>query len=317
MYDIKVVGVGSGGCRAVNHMIAAGLKHVDFIAMDTDAQVLNLNHASTKIHLGWQMMRQRGGPCPGNEPETGRQAAEESVYDIRAALRGADLVIIVAAMGGGTGSGAVPVIAEEARRLDGFPIAVTCSPFVFEGTRRRGYARAGLDLLAKHAHAVFNISAARALSSINPNLTLDQAYQRLDDMLFKSVHGLTTSIAEEGRVVNLKLSEICSLFRDSGYGTIGIGEVSGPDGAAQAVTAAIESPLLDFPIDYFSNVFLGIVGGEGLSLNDVMAATERFNAALDPDTNVQFNAAFVDTQPERVTAIILCSGLQGGQCPRI
>lgn len=252
---IKVIGVGGGGCNAVNWMVQQGLPGVDFVVINTDNQVLNLSHAKTRVSIG------NDGLGAGGNPEVGKNAAENSSDDIYNVLKDTDMVFITAGMGGGTGTGASPIVAEVARTAKILTIGVVCTPFDFEGDTRRRIAEKGLEELQKHVDAILVISNERLIEQGPEDISFESAFNLANDVLYKSVRGITELITIPG-MINLDFADVCSTMRNAGTALMTVGEASGKDRATVAINQAMSSALLDATIDGARRVLYNVVYGD-------------------------------------------------------
>ncbi len=259
---IKVVGVGGGGSNAVNRMISAGLRGVEFIAINTDAKALALSNAGMKIHIGGKLTRGLGA---GGDPEIGRQAAEETREDLTEALEGSDMVFVTAGMGGGTGTGGAPIVAQVARELGALTIGVVTRPFGFEGRRRAGVAEEGIQNLRQRANTLITIPNDRLLQIVDKSATVVEAFRIADDVLRQGVQGIADLITVPG-LINLDFADVRTVMAEAGSALIGIGVATGEGRAAAAAQAAIASPLLETSMDGARGVLINVTGGLDLGL---------------------------------------------------
>jgi cell division protein FtsZ len=295
---IKVVGVGGAGTNAVNRMVDTGVKGVEFIAVNTDVQQLDVCDADVKIHIGQEITHGLGG---GADPEVGRQAMEGSRDQMKSALRGADLVFVTAGEGGGTGTGAAPVVAEIARELGAVTIAIVTKPFSFEGNRRRDQALAGIDTLRAVADTVISIPNDRLLQVIERTTSVVEAFRHADDVLRQGVQGITDLITVPG-LINLDFADVRTIVQDAGTALMGIGVGRGETRAHDAADAAINSPLLETSIEGAKGILLNITGGADVSLYEVNEAAGLIADAADDDANIIFGAV-VDERLEGTIAV--------------
>ncbi|MDD2400606.1 MAG: cell division protein FtsZ [Clostridia bacterium] len=298
---IKVIGVGGGGNNAVNRMIETGLKGVEFIAVNTDAQALFLSKAENKIQIGTKLTRGLGA---GANPDVGLKAAEESRNDIEAALKGADMVFVTAGMGGGTGTGAAPVVAEIAKELGALTVGVVTKPFTFEGRKRSNQAETGIANIKSKVDTLIVIPNEKLLQVVDKNTTINDAFRVADDVLLQGVQGISDLIAVPG-LINLDFADVKTIMKDTGAALMGIGTASGENRASVAARTAISSPLLETSIEGARGVLLNITGGSGLGLFEVNEAAEIIAQAADPEANIIFGAVIDESMGEdvRVTAI--------------
>ncbi|MDO8599271.1 MAG: cell division protein FtsZ, partial [bacterium] len=267
---IKVIGVGGSGGSAVNRMVRAKLRGVDFIVANTDLQALHHNLAGTKIHLGKTVTRGLGA---GMDPEVGKKAAEESENEIRDVLKGTDMVFVTCGLGGGTGSGAAPLIAETARDLGCLTIGVVTKPFGFEGAQRRAIAEAAYDELRERVDALITIPNDRILSIIDKKTSLLDAFEIVDDILKQGVRGIAELITIPG-LINVDFADVKAIMRDAGSALMGIGVASGENRAVEAAKAAVSSPLLEVSIDGARGILFTIMGGPSLTMHEVNEAAQ-------------------------------------------
>lgn len=283
---IKVVGVGGSGKNAVNHMIECGIKGVEFIAVNTDAQDLHHSEASRKIHIGKNLTKGLG---TGMNPDLGRQAAEETKEEIQEALKGADMVFIACGKGGGTGTGAAPVVARTAKELGALTVGVITKPFSFEGQQRTRLANAGVDALKKEVDALIVIPNDRLLQTATKDTTLEKAFGMCDDVLLSAVQGISDLITSPG-IVNLDFADIKSILENTGSALMGIGRAAGEKRAEEAAAEAINSPLLDSSINGAQGVLFAIASGGDLGMLEVQKAAETITEAVNPDARIIFGA---------------------------
>jgi len=260
--DIKVIGCGGGGSNAVNRMIAAGLRGVQFIALNTDAQALQLSDATVKIQVGQKLTKGLGA---GSNPEIGQRSAEESREDIRQALEGADMVFITAGMGGGTGTGAAPVVAEIAKELDALTVGVVTKPFSFEGRRRAAQAEKGIELLRTKVDTLITIPNDRLLQVVDKRTSMVEAFRIADDVLRQGVQGISDLITVPG-LINLDFADVRAIMTNAGSALMGIGQATGEDRAVKAAKQAISSPLLEASIEGAKGILMSLTGGGNLWL---------------------------------------------------
>lgn len=284
---IRVVGVGGSGKNAVNHMVSSKVKGVDFIAINTDAQDLQQSLAKAKIHVGKNLTRGLGA---GMNPEVGKRAAEETQAEIQDALRGSDMVFIAGGMGGGTGTGAAPVVARIAKELGALTIAVVTKPFSFEGQQRMRLAEGGLDELRKEVDALIVIPNDRLLAVVDQNTTVKSAFAMCDEVLRQAVEGVSDLITTPG-AINLDFADIKAVMEDAGSALMGVGIAAGDKRAEEAARAAINSPLLDISITGAKGVLLSIAGGEDLGLLEVQAAAQIVTETIDKNAKVIFGTS--------------------------
>src|SRR5579883_3468826 len=303
---IKVVGVGGGGSNAVNRMITAGLRGVEFIAINTDAQALAMSNADKKIHIGGKLTRGLGA---GGDPEIGRQAAEETREELTEALEGADMVFVTAGMGGGTGTGGAPIIAQVARELGALTIGVVTRPFSFEGRRRAAAAEEGIRTLRQRVNTLITIPNDRLLQVVDKNATVVEAFRIADDVLRQGVQGIADLITVPG-LINLDFADVRTVMAEAGSALIGIGVASGEGRAAAAAHAAIASPLLETSMEGARGVLINVTGGLDLGLLEVNEAAQVIQKAADPDANIIFGAVIDDRLDGEVRITVIATGFE-------
>lgn len=301
---IKVVGVGGGGTNAVNRMIEAGLRGVEFIACNTDAQALLMSDADYKVHIGAQLTKGLGA---GADPEIGYQAAEESKEDIKESLQGADMVFVTAGKGGGTGTGAAPVIAEVAKSLGALTVGVVTRPFSFEGRKRSMQADEGIMKLREHVDTLIIIPNDRLLHVAEKKTSIVEAFKMADNVLLQGVQGITDLITVPG-LINLDFADVRTIMSNAGSALMGIGIASGEDRAVESAKNAIASPLLEASIDGAQGVLLNISGGPDLGLFEVNEAAEVIANAAHPEANIIFGAVIDDTLGEEIKVTVIATG---------
>jgi cell division protein FtsZ len=311
---IKVIGLGGAGSNAVDRMIAAGLRGVEFIAANTDAQALALCAAERKIQLGNNLTRGLGA---GGDPDIGLRAAEESRQEIKNSLEGADMVFITAGMGGGTGTGACPVVAEVAHELSELTVAVVTKPFGFERGRRMAVAERGVQALKEHVDTLITIPNDRLLGIVDKHATLDEAFAQADEILRQGVQGISDLVIVPGRI-NLDFADVRAVMSGAGTAIMGIGESSGEHRASEAAQAAISSPLLETSIEGAKRILFNITGGPNLALAEVEEAAQIVASASDtPDTNVLFGVVIDREIGDIVRVTVIATGFEprgeGGQ----
>ncbi|HKV46121.1 MAG TPA: cell division protein FtsZ [bacterium] len=304
---IKVVGIGGGGVNAVNRMIDAGLKGVEFIAINTDAQALALSNADKKIHIGAKLTRGLGA---GGDPEVGRQAAEESREELTEALEGADMIFVTAGMGGGTGTGGAPIVAHVGRELGALTIGVVTRPFGFEGRRRATAAEEGIHNLRQRVNTVITIPNDRLLQVVDKSATVVEAFRVADDILRQGVQGIADLITVPG-LINLDFADVRTIMAEAGSALIGIGVASGDGRAIKAAETAIASPLLETSMQGARGVLMNITGGTDLALFEVSEAAQVVQKAADPDANIIFGAVIDDALDGEVRITVIATGFEG------
>ena len=302
--SIKVVGVGGAGNSALNRMVDAGLENVQFIAMNTDAQALLNSKADIKLHLGSSVT---GGLGAGADPAIGEQAAEESREEIRQALAGADMVFVTFGAGGGTGSGAGYVVAQESKNLGILTVGVVTKPFSFELARRKSNADWAISKISREVDALITIPNDRLLQTIDPHTTLMETFKIADDVLRQGVQGISELITVHG-LINLDFSDVQAVMKGAGSALMGIGRASGEGRAVQAAQQAIESPLIEVSIDGAKGVLFNVVGGYDLSMGEVQEAAEVITSAVSPDANVIVGATIRPELEDEVIITVIATG---------
>ncbi len=302
--EIKVVGVGGGGANAVNRMIAEGLQGVNFISVNTDAQALVHSRATRKIRIGDKLTRGLGA---GGDPVIGEKAAEESAEDLYDALVGSDMVFITAGMGGGTGTGAAPVVARIAKETGALAIGVVTKPFTFEGTHRRTVAEEGLDRLKERVDTLIIIPNDRLLEITDKKVTLQAAFRTADDVLRQGIQGISELITVPG-LINLDFADVRTIMGTGGAALMAIGRGSGENRAIAAAEAAIRSPLLDVTIEGAKGVLFNVTGGEDLTLVDVYQAAEVIRRVSDPAVNLIFGAVINPQMQDEIQITVIATG---------
>ena len=304
---IKVVGVGGAGTNAVNRMVDTGVKGVEFIAVNTDVQQLDVCDADVKIHIGQEITHGLGG---GADPAVGREAMEGSRDQLKSALRGADLVFVTAGEGGGTGTGASPVIAAIARELGAVTIAIVTKPFNFEGNRRMRQALEGIETLKEVADTVISIANDRLLDVVERNTSVVEAFRAADDVLRQGVQGITDLITVPG-LINLDFADVRAIVKDAGTALLGIGVGSGENRAQTAADMAVNSPLLETSIEGARGLLLNITGGSDLGLFEINEAAEIISSAADADCNIIFGAVVDAGLGDEVRVTVIATGFDG------
>jgi cell division protein FtsZ len=305
---IKVVGVGGGGTNAVNRMVDAGLAGVEFIAVNTDAQALMMCDADVKIHIGSTATRGLGA---GADPLVGHAAAQESRDELKESLKGSDMVFVTAGEGGGTGTGAAPIVAELSRELDALTVGVVTRPFTFEGRRRADQAERGIENLRDRVDTLIVIENNRLLQVVEKNTSIVDSFRMADDILRQGVQGITDLITVPG-LVNLDFADVRTIMSDAGSALMGIGAASGTNRAAEAARAAVSSPLLEASIEGATGILLNITGGSDIGLFEVNEAAEVVTSAADQNANVIFGAVIDDSVGDEVRVTVIATGF-GGQ----
>src|SRR5687767_4091389 len=306
---IKVVGIGGGGVNAVNRMIEVGLKGVEFIAINTDAQALLMSDADVKLDIGRELTRGLGA---GAAPAVGRQAAEDHREEIEEVLKGADMVFVTAGEGGGTGTGGAPVVAQVARSLGALTIGVVTRPFSFEGKRRAGQAEEGIDALRAEVDTLIVIPNDRLLALSDRQVSVMDAFKSADHVLLSGVSGITDLITTPG-LINLDFADVKAVMSGAGSALMGIGNARGDDRAAVAAEMAIASPLLEASMDGAHGVLLNISGGSDLGLFEINEAAQLVADAAHPEANIIFGAVIDDALGDEVRVTVIAAGFDGGE----
>ncbi|MBX6341145.1 MAG: cell division protein FtsZ [Thermomicrobiaceae bacterium] len=301
---IKVVGVGGGGGNAVNRMIASGVEGVEFIAVNTDAQALVNSLAPVTVRLGDKLTKGLGA---GGRPEIGEKAAEESEDALAEVVRGADMVFITAGMGGGTGTGASPIIARLARETGALTVGVVTKPFDFEGAKRRRVAEEGVEALKEHVDALITIPNQRLISLVDPKTPFSEAFRLADDVLRQGIQGISDLITKPG-LINLDFADVKTIMRDAGSALMAIGRGTGETRCVDAARMAIESPLLEMSIDGAVGVLYNITGGPDLSLTEINEAAEIIQAAADEEAEIIFGATTDESMGRDVQITLIATG---------
>ncbi len=304
---IKVVGVGGGGTNAVNRMVESGLTGVEFIAVNTDAQALLDADADVKIHIGSKATRGLGA---GADPNVGHAAAQESRDELKEALKGADMIFVTAGEGGGTGTGAAPVVAELARELEALTVGVVTKPFAFEGARRSQQADAGIQNLRERVDTLIVIENDRLLQVVEKTTPLNDAFKIADDILRQGVQGITDLITVPG-LVNLDFADVRTVMRDAGSALMGIGTARGEGRAAAAAHAAVSSPLLETTLDGATGILLNVTGPLDMGLFEVTEAAEVVTSHADPNANVIFGAVVDESKGDEMRVTVIATGFGG------
>ncbi len=304
--QIKVIGVGGGGNNAVNRMIDSNLRGVQFIAINTDKQALYTSKAEYKIQIGEKLTRGLGA---GANPEIGSKAAEESRDDIYQALQGADMVFITAGMGGGTGTGAAPIVAEIAKDMGILTVGVVTKPFCFEGKRRMLHAEKGIENLRAKVDTLVTIPNDRLLQVVEKKTSMLDAFKIADDVLRQGVQGISDLIAIPG-LVNLDFADVKTIMFEQGLAHMGIGKANGENRATEAAKQAIQSPLLETSINGAKGVLLNITGGANLGLLEVNEAAEIVSQAADPDANIIFGAVINEDLKDEIIITVIATGFE-------
>ncbi|WP_069650168.1 cell division protein FtsZ [Caloranaerobacter ferrireducens] len=301
---IKVIGVGGGGNNAVNRMIESQVKGVEFIAINTDKQALHTSKAEIKIQIGEKLTKGLGA---GANPEIGKKAAEESRNEILEAIKGADMVFITAGMGGGTGTGAAPIVAEIAKELGILTVGVVTKPFMFEGRRRMLHAEKGVEELKSRVDTLVTIPNDRLLQVVEKKTSIMDAFRIADDVLRQGIQGISDLIAVPG-LVNLDFADVKTIMLEQGLAHMGIGRASGENRAIEAAKQAIQSPLLETSIEGAKGVLLNITGGSNLGLFEVNEAADLIKQAVDPDANIIFGAVVDESLKDDIKITVIATG---------
>ena len=301
---IKVVGVGGGGVNAVNRMIEVGLKGVEFIAVNTDAQALLMSDAETKLDIGRELTHGLGA---GADPAVGRKAAEDHIDEIAAALEGADMVFVTAGEGGGTGTGAAPVVARVAREAGALTVGVVTRPFSFEGNRRAAQAEGGVTTLREEVDTLIVIPNDRLLQISDANISVLEAFRAADQVLLSGVQGITELITTPG-LINVDFNDVKSVMKDAGSALMGIGSATGEDRALRAVESAISSPLLEASIDGAHGVLMFFQGGSDLGLQEIYQSSLLVREAAHPEANIIFGSVIDDSLGDEIRVTVIAAG---------
>ncbi len=302
---IRVIGIGGGGSNAIGSMIShGGIQGVDFVAINTDAQALLLNKADTKIQIGENFTKGLGS---GGDPEVGKQSAEESTEKIKHMLEGSDMVFLTAGMGGGTGTGASPIVAQASKDVGALTVAVVTKPFLFEGTRRMVAAEDGIENLKDKVDTLIVIPNQRILDVVDRKLSLLDAFKVADSVLLQGVQGISEIITMPG-LVNVDFADVRTIMSNAGSALMGIGTGNGENRAQVAARAAISSPLLEITMEGARGVLFNIVGGPDLTMNEVDEAAKIISSAADPDANIIFGATINDAMHDQIRITVVATG---------
>jgi len=302
--NIKVIGVGGGGGNAVNRMVESGVQGVEFISVNTDMQALNFSQAGTKIQIGEKLTKGQGA---GANPEIGRKAAEESKDQISQALQNTNMVFITAGMGGGTGTGAAPVVAQIARELGILTVGVVTRPFAFEGKKRLEQALGGIEELNKNVDSLVIIPNERLKFVSEQKITFKNAFEIADGVLRQAVANISELITVPG-FINLDFADVTSVMKDAGYAHIGTGRAAGKDKAAEAARMAISSPLLETSIDMAHGVIVSVIGSDDIGLDEVETAATMVQQAAHPDAHIIFGAFIDDSMDDEIRVVVIATG---------
>lgn len=303
---IKVIGVGGAGNNAVNRMVDSGIEGVEFVAINTDKQALMLSKASTKIQIGEKITRGLGA---GANPDIGAQAAEESKSDISEAIRGADMVFVTSGMGGGTGTGAAPIVASIAKEMGILTIAVVTKPFTFEGKKRLSQAERGIESLKGKVDTLVVIPNDKLLQIIDRKTSIIEAFKMADDILRQGVQGISDLIAIPG-LVNLDFADVKTIMLNQGMAHMGVGKATGENRAEDAAKEAIQSPLLETSIEGAKGVIINITGGEDLGLHEVNTAAELVQRSVDPEANIIFGTVTDPNMTDEIQITVIATGFE-------
>lgn len=309
---IKVVGVGGGGSNAVNRMIEEGLSGIEFVAVNTDAQALLLSNAPTRVRIGDKVTRGLGS---GGDPEIGRKAAEESAQELYEVLKGSDMVFITAGMGGGTGTGAAPVLAQIAKEVGALTIAVVTKPFTFEGAKRAQAAESGIQQLKEHVDTLIAIPNDRLLQIADKRASLHDAFKLADDVLRQGIQGISELITVPG-LINLDFADVRSIMSEGGAALMAVGRASGEDRARVAAEQAISSQLLDITIDGARGILFNVTGGPDLTLFEVNQAAAIIKETAHPDVNLIFGAVIDPNMGDEIRVTVIATGFEGAPSRR-
>ena len=302
--NIKVIGVGGGGNNAVNRMVDSDLKGVQFLSANTESQVLELSKADVTIQIGEKVTKGLGA---GANPQIGEEAAQESREEIIKALEGADMVFVTAGMGGGTGTGAAPIVAECAKEIGALTVGVVTKPFAFEGKRRRAQAEKGIEFLTQKVDTIIVIPNDKLLQVVDKKCTITDAFSKADDVLRQGIKGISDLIQIPG-LINLDFADVKTIMTEQGEALMGIGVGEGENRAADAAKMAINSPLLETSIDGAKGILLNISGSSDLSIFEVNEAAEIISDAADPDANIIFGSVIDESLGDKVQITVVATG---------
>ncbi|MBI4049438.1 MAG: cell division protein FtsZ [Candidatus Doudnabacteria bacterium] len=305
---IKVVGVGGSGHNAISRMMESGIRGVEFVAINTDAQALHHSNADHKIHIGKTVTRGLGA---GMNPEIGRASAEESKDEIFDSLKNSDMIFITCGLGGGTGSGASPIVAELAKKAGILTVAVVTKPFAFEGAKRREIAEKSIDQLKQQVDTIIVIPNDRILQIVDKKTSLLDAFRTVDDVLRQGVAGISDLITTPG-MINVDFADVKAIMLNAGSALMGIGRATGENRALEAAKAAIDSPLLELSIDGAKGVLFNITGGKGLGMHEVDEAARLITKAVDPEAKIIFGAVIDDEMDEEIKITVIATGFSAG-----
>jgi cell division protein FtsZ len=309
---IKVIGVGGGGQNAVNRMIAEGLAGIEFISVNTDAQALLLSNAQTRVRIGEKITRGLGA---GGNPDVGRKSAEESAEELYEVIKGADMVFITGGMGGGTGTGAMPIVAQIAKEVGALAIGVVTRPFSFEGSRRSQSAEGGIAKLKEHVDTLIVIPNDRLLQLVEKRATLQDSFKVADDVLRQGIQGISELITIPG-LINLDFADVRTIMSEGGAALMAVGRATGEDRARKAAELAISSQLLDITIDGARGILFNVTGGPDLSLFEVNDAAAIIKETAHPDVNLIFGAVIDPTMGDEIRITVIATGFERTAMPR-
>ncbi|MEN6571824.1 MAG: cell division protein FtsZ [Anaerolineaceae bacterium] len=301
---IKVIGVGGGGCNAVNRMIDEGMQGIEFITVNTDAQALVMSKAQTKVRIGDKSTRGLGA---GGNPEVGKKAAEESSEELYEALKGSDMVFVTSGLGGGTGTGAAPIVAQIAKEVGALTIGVVTRPFTFEGAKRSQNAESGIARLKEHADTLIVIPNDRLLQIVDKKATLQESFKAADDVLRQGIQGISELITVPG-LINLDFADVRAIMSEGGAALMAVGTASGEDRAAKAAEMAISSQLLDITIDGARGILFNVTGGPSLTLFEVNQAAAIIKETAHPDVNLIFGAVIDPNMGDQIRITVIATG---------
>lgn len=304
--NIKVIGVGGAGNNAVNRMIEANVQGVDFLAANTEVQILDTSKAEKKLQLGEKLTKGLGA---GAKPEIGEAAAEESKEEIMKALQGADMVFVTAGMGGGTGTGGAPIVAECAKEMGALTVAVVTKPFIFEGTVRMRNANSGIEYLKEKVDTIIIVPNERLLQAVDKKVSIQDAFRMADDVLRQGVQGISDLITVPG-VINLDFADVKTIMTDQGEALMGIGTASGENRAVDAAKAAISSPLLERTIDGAKGIIISVTGSDDLGLLEINEAAQIISDAADPDANIIWGTSINPEMGDEVRITVIATGFE-------
>ncbi len=309
---IKVIGVGGGGCNAVNRMIAEGIQGVEFMSVNTDAQALLLSKAPIKVRIGSKLTRGLGA---GGNPEVGRKSAEESAEELYNVLKGSDMVFVTAGLGGGTGTGAAPIVAQIAKECGALTIGVVTRPFTFEGAKRMSSGEAGMEALKEHADTLIVIPNDRLLQLVDKKSSLQDSFKIADDVLRQGIQGISELITVPG-LINLDFADVKTIMSEGGAALMAVGKATGEDRARLAAEQAISSQLLDITIDGARGVLFNVTGGPNMTLFEVNQAAAIIRETSHPDVNMIFGAVIDPNMGDEIRITVIATGFERAGLPR-